>query len=119
MTRITGAMGTFTVDKKGCEDVQMYEKQLSVYLDEQLRQLLALAQANTPVNTGQSGLVESLDFIRTLPDPAQRTQGGSVYTTSEIWNLIEWGSINNPPYHPLSSAALALGLDFHEIDQEI
>jgi hypothetical protein len=117
--RVEGATGNFTVDQTACEDLMMHEPQLAVYLDEELRMLLAYTQSNTPVNTGKSGLVESLNYIRSLPDPARKTQGGSVYSTSMIWNLIEWGSIHNEPYRPLSSAAIALGLDFHEVDQEI
>jgi hypothetical protein len=118
MSTVFGAGGRFTVHRDGCEDTQMDNKDLAAYLDEQLRMLLAYAQSYTPVNTGAWHLAESLEMVRSLPDPARRTQSGTVYSTSQLWNLIEWGSIRNPPYRPLSSAAVALGLSFHETDEQ-
>lgn len=33
-------------------------------------------------------------------------------SSSSIWHIIEFGSVNNPPYRPLTSAAEAIGLRF-------
>lgn len=33
-------------------------------------------------------------------------------STSSIWHIIEYGSINNPPYRPLTSGAERVGLRF-------
>lgn len=36
--------------------------------------------------------------------------GTHVLIADPIWNIIEYGSHNNPPYRPISKACLALGL---------
>jgi hypothetical protein len=116
---VPGAGARLVIDTAATDELQMQEPALTAYLDEELRMLLTYAQSFTPVNTGAWHLADTLNMIRSLPDPSRKTQSGAVYSTSSIWNLIEWGSIKNEPYRPLSSAAVALGLPFHEVDQQI
>ncbi len=33
-------------------------------------------------------------------------------STSSIWHIIEFGSVNNPPYRPMTQAAERIGLRF-------
>jgi hypothetical protein len=38
-------------------------------------------------------------------------------STSSIWHIMEFGSINNPPYRPLTTGAERIGLEFKPGDQ--
>lgn len=44
------------------------------------------------------------------PDGARAT----FYSGSSVWHIVEYGSVNNPPYRPLTRGALAIGVDFKE-----
>lgn len=37
-----------------------------------------------------------------------------IYSRDPFWHLIEWGSINNPPYGPMRHGARETGLRFDE-----
>lgn len=57
-----------------------------------------------------SGSVKFRDTI------SVHVQGGevAVATDDPFWHLLEYGSVNNPPYRPFTAAAENLGLDFHD-----
>lgn len=42
-----------------------------------------------------------------------RTDGATLYTDDPAGHLIEYGSVNNPPYAPLRKAAEAVGGQVH------
>lgn len=39
---------------------------------------------------------------------------GAVTTSDPFWHLVEFGSVNNPPYRPLTRAVKNVGLDFDD-----
>lgn len=39
-------------------------------------------------------------------------QTARIATTSSIWHILEYGSVNNPPYRPLAGGVQAAGLTF-------
>lgn len=49
--------------------------------------------------------------------PPERDRGVAVvpvFTTDGIWHIIEYGSINNPPYRPATKAAQNAGLELKD-----
>lgn len=54
----------------------------------------------TPVDTGR--------MARSIRVRRSKT-GSRVESTDPFWHLIEWGSINNAPYQPMTRAAAAFG----------
>lgn len=49
--------------------------------------------------------------------PGEATSDGAkatFYSSSSVWHIVEYGSVNNPPYRPLTRGALAIGVDFKE-----
>lgn len=69
-------------------------------------QVVDAANANNPTR----------DFQFTLLRTSQDSDGVivTVGTTWPFAHLIEWGSVNNPPYAPLRKAVTGLGLRFVE-----
>lgn len=67
-------------------------------------------QAQRFANTGRfAGSIEVGDV--------ERIAGGlsiSVYTTDPDGHIVEWGSVNNPPYAPLRKGVASTGLRFRE-----
>lgn len=62
--------------------------------------------AVAPVHTGAYR-----DSIRSRP--AELVKGvwrAKVESTDPKAHLVEWGSVNNPPYRPMTAGALAMGL---------
>jgi hypothetical protein len=52
-------------------------------------------------------------FAHRPPDaPADGPAVAEVVYDSAIWHIIEFGSVNNPPYRPLTAAAERSGLTF-------
>ena len=62
-----------------------------------------------PVRTGETVDEEDLTVRRRTSHglPAAR-----IITHSSIWHIIEYGSVNNPPYRPFARGADALGFPF-------
>lgn len=59
-----------------------------------------VARSEAPRGTG--AYQRSLGAVRT-------EQGAAITTTDPFWHLIEFGSINNPAYSPLTLAARQIG----------
>jgi hypothetical protein len=45
-------------------------------------------------------------------DPATGTARCDAGSTSSIWHIIEYGSVNNPAYRPLTTAVESLGIEY-------
>lgn len=58
-------------------------------------------QAAAPYNTGY--------YYRRV-----RARGNKVYTRDFFWFLVEWGSVNNPPYAPVRRSVRALGMRYED-----
>lgn len=64
---------------------------------------------------------EAADLARDRTPVASGAHRAAIYaaddeygSTSSTWHLIEYGSIHNPAYRPLSSAAETVGLRFED-----
>lgn len=55
-------------------------------------------------------------FTRTVRTPTlvlgPDGQTARIVTTSSIWHILEYGSVNNPPYRPLAAGVQAAGLTY-------
>lgn len=72
-------------------------------------QIARSTEANTPHRTGAAR--RSIGSSASL---AGGTPVGRVFSTHPFWHLIEFGSINNPAYRPMTRAARASGLRFED-----
>jgi hypothetical protein len=93
----------YTPNPAGLADLAV---QLSPAQQKIADQVASLANANSPTR----------DFTFTLLRTDQDGEGVivTVGTTWPFAHLIEWGSVNNPPYAPLRKAVTGLGLRFVE-----
>ncbi len=70
---------------------------------------LASITANTPIRTGEYQIYwEDTTKVRSL-----RSAGGAaaqITTSDAIWHIIEYGSVNNPPYAPIRRGVIEMGL---------
>ncbi len=63
------------------------------------------AQDAAPVGTG--------DYVDSIEHEVADGKG-RVFTTDFAGHIVEWGSVNNPPYAPLRTGARNAGLDLEE-----
>lgn len=65
---------------------------------------------NTPIVTGEyQGYWEETTKIRGSQS-ADFTASAKIVTGDAIWHIIEYGSVNNPPYAPMRRGVIANGL---------
>ena len=66
--------------------------------------------ANTPVVTGEyQAYWEESAKVRSSQS-ADFTSSAKIVTGDAIWHIIEFGSVNNPPYAPIRRGVIAAGL---------
>lgn len=66
--------------------------------------------ANTPVVTGEyQAYWEETTKVRSSQS-ADFTASAKIETSDAIWHIIEYGSVNNPPYAPIRRGVEANGL---------
>ncbi len=74
---------------------------------------LASITANTPVVTGEyQGYWEATTKTR-RSQAADFTAAAKITTSDAIWHIIEFGSVNNPPYAPIRRGVIAAGLKWN------
>lgn len=55
------------------------------------------------------------DTIGSTPaEPSPEGAKATFFSSSPVWHIVEFGSVNNPPYAPLRRGALAIGVDFRD-----
>lgn len=87
-------------------DALLHERSVTQHLTKEAEKLVKAVERNAPVETGEfRGSIEAL--------PPERTARGvevTVHSTDFAAHIVEFGSINNPPYAPFRKAARSLGL---------
>lgn len=80
------------------------------HLTDTAKALADEAERLTPVGSSNRHAAETLTSTGAEIENGELVaRAGSTYP---FWHLIEFGSVNNPPYRPLTRAAENLGLDF-------
>lgn len=99
----------FVPNAAGIEQVAR-GRQLGEFVGKLADRVLAEARRSAPVTTG--------DYRDSLASgPADLTVDGweaQVGSSDPFWHLVEFGSVNNPPYRVLSNAVTAAGLEFED-----
>src|SRR4051812_16675366 len=76
-------------------------------------QTLASIILNTPVVTGEyQGYFEATTTTR-RSQAADFSAAAKITTSDKIWHIIEYGSVNNPPYAPIRRGVIAAGLKWN------
>ncbi len=95
--------------------------QIRVLKDPQARALIkgvanitrASITANTPVRTGEyQAYWEATSAVR-RSQSSDFTAAAKITTSDAIWHIIEYGSVNNPPYAPIRRGVIAAGLHWN------
>lgn len=101
---------TFVPNKKGLDRLVRGDGVRDL-VNHKTNRVLADAQVSAPRHTG--------DYERSLgSNGAHLTVDGwqgEVFSTDPFWHLIEFGSVNNPPYRTLSKAVTSAGLKFTDV----
>lgn len=101
----------FTQDRAGIARL-MRGREIGHHVDRAAQAAADAARAHAPVGPGLgSGSYE--DSIRA--EPARLGPDGwsaELVSDDPFWHLIEFGSVNNPPYRPLTRGTQDAGLDF-------
>jgi hypothetical protein len=87
-------------------------------LMEAAREIAKNARAATPKKSGQTArsIMPLAARLRDMEDGNPEQQVAIVAAFDAIWHMIEFGSINNPPYRPLTTGAKeAFGDAFVEV----
>lgn len=101
---------TFRLNPRGVTELVTSTGAVAL-VNREARTLAKTVQEQTPIGETH----QAWESIRTTPArPMPDGSEGTVYSTDPFWHLIEFGSVNNPPYAPMRRAVLRRGLRFRD-----
>ncbi len=74
--------------------------------------VLASITANVPIRTGEYQAYWERTTKTRRSQAADFTAAAKIETSDAIWHIIEYGSVNNPPYAPIRRGVIEAGLKF-------
>jgi hypothetical protein len=103
----------FIPDKAGIREV-LRDAEVGRFITRKASDAADAARTHAPVGSGvgAGGYEDSIDYT-----PAKLELDGwraEVYSDDIAWHLVEFGSINNPPYRPLMRGVRDAGLDYED-----
>ena len=99
---------TFTVNPKGCQDYVKTSPEVADGLLKIAMAVQTMTKANILVRRNRMHFPDSIKVQKPGPSADGTTQMASVYSESPLFHIIEFGSINNPAYRPMSRAGASI-----------
>lgn len=96
----------FESNEAGIDEL-LHKPEAVAFLEQVAHVYAAEVERVAPEGAGSVKFRDTID-VHTQDDEV------TVTTSDSVWHLIEYGSVNNPPYRPFTAAAQNVGLDFHD-----
>lgn len=98
----------FTLDPTGVKKLAR-GPEVTAFVNKNARRVLEQAKATPIVPRWYLASLTMEPAVAGTRDPVAKVRAGSSF-----WHLFEYGSVNNPPYRPLTRAVIDAGLKFEE-----